>query len=114
MTPDEFAKALGREPSATDQPPGTYRYKARRGAPVQAVRISYDGAHWHCLLNGRVQPGSGCADPDGIRFINTFGPFWSITETEYKAIIQEYEAASPGTPLTMPTEAVNLRESEPL
>lgn len=114
MTREEFAAVLGREPSATDQMPGTYRYRATKGAPIQAVRISFDGATWHVLLNGAVQPGSGALDPSDIPFILWRGPFWSITEAEYMAILREYQDAGRGTPLRTPDQPVNLRESEPL
>lgn len=94
--------------------PGTYRYRAGKGAPIQAVRIVYDDTAWHVLVNGSVQPGSGAADPAEIPFILWRGPFWSITEAAYMAILRAYQEAKIGTPLRTPDRAVNLRESEPL
>lgn len=114
MTREEFTNALGREPSATDQPAGTYRYRARRGAPWQAVRIIYDGSRWHCVVNGVAVSGEGQADPERIGFIMYHGPFHSITEAEYLAILADYADAKAGTPLATPAEPVNLRRSNPL
>jgi hypothetical protein len=106
--------ALGRPVSATDQPPGTYRYRARRGAPLQPVLISWDGDLWHVLLNGEPVPHSGQLDPMEIPFVLFKGPFPAITPDEYRCLIMEHEMAGPGSPLRTPDQAVNLRRAVPL
>lgn len=105
---------LGREPDATDQPPGTYRFRARRKAPWQPVRIMFnaDEQTWYCLLNGALV-GFG-ADPADIPFIQNHGPFHPISPGEYYDMILAYADAKPGTPLKDPQSPVNLRKSKPL
>lgn len=112
MTREEFAAALGRDPAPEDQLPGTYRYRARKGAPWQGVRISYKLGWWICLLNGDAE---GMArDPGKIPFIWKHGPFHSITEDEYMAILKDYAEAQPGSPYLTPDQPVNLRRIKPL
>jgi hypothetical protein len=116
MLQEEFnwLKAIGRERSATDQPPGTYRYRARRKAPWQPVRILWDGEMWHCLLTGRPVRGSGTCDPMDIPFIRDRAPFHPVSEIEYLQLVLAYEAARPGSPLLTPDEPVDMRRSAPL
>lgn len=100
MTPAEFAAALGREVSATDQMPGTYRCRRARKkeiAPVEVVRLVYDGIEWHCLLNGVVQTGSGARDPMDIPFVLWNAPFWPITEAEYMTFLRAYQEPATAT-----------------
>lgn len=105
---------LGRTLGAEDQPPGFYRYRARRGAPWQALRILWDGAEFHCLLSGEPVKGSPAPDPALIDFILYRGPFHSVSETEYETLLAAYRAAPAGHPLRTPDEPVNLRGSKPL
>lgn len=115
MTKEEFAQILGREPSATDQPPGFYRYRIGRKKPWQAVRIMFDGIWWHCLINGQPTEDSGrWRDPEKIHFITWSGPFHSTTEEEYLKLIAAYETAPAGSPLRSPAERIDLRRSKPL
>lgn len=112
MTREEFAAALGRDPAPEDQLPGTYRYRARKGAPWQAVRITYQDGMWFCVVNGRGD--HWAYDPAKIPFIWRHGPFHSVTEDEYLAILKDYAEAHPGSPLNTPDEPVNLRRIKPL
>jgi hypothetical protein len=102
------------ETSSTDQPPGTYRYRARRGAPWQPVKLIYDGVLWHCLLIGHPVFASGTYDVLDIPFVRTRGPFHPISEAEYVAMLAEYERAVPGSPLKSPDDRVDLRSAPPL
>ena len=104
----------GRDRCATDQPPGYYRFRLRRGAPFQAVRILHDGEFWQMLRNGEPVRLSGQRDPLDIPFVRLWGPFHAITQAEYEEILAAYQAAEPGTPLASPDEPVNLRGSKPL
>jgi hypothetical protein len=110
----DWVAALGRDRSATDQEPGFYRYRARRGAPWQPVRIILDGDGWHCLVRGEPVAGSGQRDPLDIPFIRDRGPFHSISLVEYHVMIEDYRTAAPGSPLLTPDDPVDLRGSAPL
>lgn len=98
MTPTEFAAALGREPSATDQQPGVYTDKRlgmtpladRRGDPVRGVRITYDAPYWFCFVNNEVADGSGVTDPMEIPFVLWFAPFWPTTEEKHAEVVAFY------------------------
>lgn len=100
MTPAEFAKALGRELSATDQPPGVYTDKrigvtplaARKGNPVRGVRIVYDAPYWFCFVNNELAPGSGVTDPMEIPFVLWNAPFWPTTEAGHAEVVAAYFA----------------------
>lgn len=109
-----WIEALGRERSATDQPPGTYRYRAGRGCPWQPLRILWDGYHWHVLLLGKPVPESGRSDPLQIPFIRDRAPFHPITITQYYELMDEYGRAGPGSPLLMPDMPVDLRAAPAL
>lgn len=111
---DDWQQSLGRDLSATDQPPGVYRYRAGRGCPWQPLRLLWDGYNWHCLLIGVAVPGSGQRDPLFIPFIRDRGPFHPITLSEYHNMIDDYRAAQHGSPLLTPNEPVNLRVAAPL
>jgi len=117
-TRQEFAELLGREPDATDQPPGWYRYRAARGAPFQAIRIVYEDGLWFCLVNGlseyQGRRVAGRNDPSEIPFIILHGPFHEITEEQYMAILRDYQEAAPGSPLETPEQPVNVRQARPL
>lgn len=106
---EDWEAALGRERSATDQPPGHYWYRAGRGCPLQPLRIHWDGHHWHVLLIGEPVRGSGQRDPMDIPFVRARGPFHPIPEGEYLRMIRDYETAPPGSPLRTPDQPVNLR-----
>lgn len=93
MTRDELTAALGREPSATDQPPGLYATrkpcrKSRDGNPGKAVEIVYNGEVWGCLVNGELERGSGALDPQEIPFILWNSPFWPATPDEHAATMK--------------------------
>lgn len=96
--------------------PGTYRYRAGKGAPWQPVRIAFDGYLWHVLIVGQVAHGSGNQDPRGIPFLDKHWPMHPIEEKEYMQLLREYlEAAKvPGHPLLTPDRATKLREAPPL
>lgn len=111
---EDWEMALGRERCATDQPPGTYRYRSRRGCPWQPLRILWDGYLWHVLLIGKPVVGSGRSDPLDIPFVQWRAPFHPIPFIEYVRLIQDYEMALPGSPLLTPNEPINLREAPPL
>jgi hypothetical protein len=111
---DEWQEALGREPSATDQPPGFYRYRAGRKCPWQPLRILWDGEFWHVLLIGKPVRGSCEKDPLDIPFVRDRGPFHPITMRQYHDMLDDYRAATPGSPLLTPDVPVNLREARPL
>lgn len=101
MTSDEFRAALGREPSATDQPPGVYTDKrigvtplaARKGDPVRGVRIVYDAPYWFCFVNNELAPGSGVHDPMEIPFVLWNAPFWPTTEATHTEVVDFYYVA---------------------
>jgi hypothetical protein len=107
--------ALGRPVSATDQPPGTYRYRTKKGAPWQPLKIMLtDNGLWHVLLCGRPVSGSPARDPEQIQLVLWRGPFDPISEHEYRALVLEHEMAPAGSPLRNPDEPVNLRQARPL
>ena len=111
----DLEQLLGREPSAMDQLPGTYRYKTGRKCPWQPVRLMRtDDGMWHCLLRGEPVTGSPRHDPQNIPFVYYFSPFHPISELEYAALIDEYRAAKIGSPLLRPDEPVNLRRAKPV
>lgn len=112
MDREALAQALGRELQATDQPPGTYRYKEGRRCPWQAVSIKRDRNTWYVLVNG--EPVGSASDPADIPFIRDKGPFHEIDYEVYLQILDEYSAAKPGTPLRNPHAPVNLRQSRPI
>lgn len=111
---NDWQNALGRPLSATDQPPGTYRYRACRGAPWQPLRLLWDGFEWHCLLRGEVVSESGRKDPNDIPFIRNRGPFHPISIQEYLELITAYRNARPGSPLSTPDLPVDFRRSSVL
>ena len=111
---EEWEMALGRERATTDQPPGTYKYRSRRGCPWQPLRILWDGYLFHVLLIGKPVPGSGRSDPMDIPMVLWKAPFHPISLTEYVRMIEEYENAPPGSPLRTPDQPINLREAPPL
>lgn len=111
---EDWELALGRERCATDQPPGTYRYRARRGCPWQPLRILHDGYLWHVLLIGKPVPRSGRSDPIDIPFVRDRAPFHPIPLSEYVRMINEYEEAPVGSPLRTPNEPVDLKGAPPL
>lgn len=111
---EDWQKSLGRPASATDQPPGYYRFRRGRGRPWQPLRILLRDGLWHFLLVGTPVRGSGEADPLNIAWVRDHGPFHPITREEYDALMDSYVAAEPGSPLTTPDEPVNLRRSPPL
>lgn len=94
--------------------PGVYRFRTRRGSPWKPVRIIHDGFEWHVLVIGKVASGSGKADPFEIPLIQYRWPLHPISEREYQAMMAEYAAAKPGSPLTTPDQAIDLRRSIPL
>jgi hypothetical protein len=111
---EEWEEWLSRPLSATDQPPGTYRYRSGRRCPWQPVRIIYDGYNWHVLLRGEPVKGSGQADPHDIPFVRFRAPFHPITMREYHDLLDDYRDAKPGSPLLTPDEPVNLRGAPPV
>jgi hypothetical protein len=111
---NEWEAALGRPWETTDQPPGTYKYKAGRGCPWQPLRILWDGYEWHVLLTGKPVSGSGKKDPMDIPLVKWKAPFHPISLAEYVKMIEQYETAAPGSPLRTPDQPVNLRQAPPL
>ena len=109
--PDEQQQDLsaGLEPT-----PGVYRFRTRRRAPWQPVRIMHDGYEWNVLVIGKVAFGSGKADPFEIPIIAHRWPLHPISQQEYDAMMAEYALAKPGSPLATPDEPVDLRRSLPL
>lgn len=100
--------------SGLEPTPGFYRYRSRRGAPWQPVKILFDGYDWHVLLIGKVAFGSGRADPFDIPLIKHRWPLFPITLSEYGVMIDAYANARLGSPLLTPNEPVNLRGSPAL
>lgn len=111
----DWRASLGREPGAEDQPPGYYRVRpgGQRGKrPWMPVRLVLtDDGMWHCLVIGSPVHGSPQSDPSLIPFVRQNGPFREIAEAEYYALIAEYDAAGPGSPLLTPNEPINLRNA---
>jgi hypothetical protein len=99
---------LGTEPS-----PGFYAYRARKGAPLQAMRIiNFDGA-WIVLVNGTPMPGSGADDWVKVPILLRW-PFHPITHDRYLELIKAAEDAPPGHPLAEPDKPVDLKRNRSL
>jgi hypothetical protein len=89
--------------------PGFFKYRARKGAPWQALRVMRESGCWVALLNGDVVKGSGKPLARDIPFLLYRSPFTPISEAEYDALLRAYENAPPGHPLRSPEEPVDLR-----
>lgn len=100
--------------SGLDPTPGVYRFRARRGAPWQPVKILFDGYEWHVLVIGKVANGSGKLNPNDIPLLARRWPMLPITPSEYGSLIDAYANAKPGSPLLTPNEPINLRGSPAL
>lgn len=96
-----------------DPSPGTYRYRARRGAPWQAVRITH-GPGWNVYLNGALLPDAGVEDWIKHEWLLWNWPLHPIDEREYDALLKAAEQARPGDPLATPDQPVNLRAAPSL
>ena len=90
---------------------GFFRYRERKGAPWQALRVMRESGCWVALLNGEVVPGSGAEKAKDINFLLWRSPFTPITPQEYDALLQAHESAPPGHPLRTPGEKVDLRSA---
>lgn len=93
---------------------GHFRYRERKGAPWQPLRIMHESGTWVALLNGDVVPGSGAKLAGAVPFLLWRSPFHRITEQEYAALLRAYKDAPPGHPLRNPGERVDLRAAPPL
>jgi hypothetical protein len=93
---------------------GFFRYKERKGAPWQPLRIMRESGAWVVLLAGNVVAGSGAAKARDVPFLLWRSPFHAITEQAYDALLREYQNAPPGSPLQNPSEPVDLRAAPPL
>ena len=94
--------------------PGFFRYRARKGAPWQALRVMRESGRWVALLNGEIVPGSGAEKARDVPFLLWRSPFTPITEAEYDALLQAHQSAPDGHPLRKPEEKVDLRGAPPL
>ena len=112
MDRDEFRSLLGREPSATDQPPGYYKFRMK-GRPWRAVHIVHMYGWWAVVIDG-VRTASIAKDPADLGFILAFGPFHPISEEEYLNILRDYAEANERSPLKAPDQPINLRHADPL
>lgn len=101
--------AVGVEPE-----PGWYRWRTRKGAPSQPVKITLTGGLWFALVNGAVTPGSGRPDSLDVPFLRFNWPLHPITEAEYDHLVSAFRAADPGHPTHRPDDPVNLRRAKPL
>jgi hypothetical protein len=107
---NDWKEVLGRDVCATDQEPGTYRYRACRRCPWQPVRLLWDGYKWHCLLRGQPVSASGQQDPLHIPFIKWHAPFHPIGVQEYLELVHAYNNARPGSPLLTPEKPISMRD----
>ena len=90
---------------------GFFRYRGKKGAPWQPLRVMRESGRWIVLLNGTVVQGSGHTKAKHIPFLSYRAPFHEITEAEYHDLIRQYREAPPGDPLRTPDEAVDVRSA---
>lgn len=93
---------------------GFFRYRERKGAPWQPLRIMRESGAWVALLNGDVVPGSGARLAKEVPFLLWRSPFYRISENDYDALIRAHAAAPPGHPLRTPGDKVDLRSAPTL
>jgi len=111
---DNWKDCLGRPVATTDQPPGFYRYRERRGEPWKPVEIFFDKSGlWHCFVLGAAMPGSGSIDPNHIAFIRDRGPFHSLTRAEYDQLIDAHRMAANGRPFPLAPFFGDAGDDEP-
>ena len=90
---------------------GFFRYRERKGAPFQPLRVIRESGRWVVLLNGKIVPGSGEALARNIPFLLWRAPFSPITEAAYDELLKAHASAPPGHPLRTPGEPVDLRSA---
>lgn len=93
---------------------GYFRFKERKGAPWQPLRIMRESGTWVAILNGVVVKGSGSRLAREVPFLLWRSPFHPISVTEYDALLMAHENAPAGHPLRNPGEPVDLRAAAPL
>jgi hypothetical protein len=93
---------------------GFFRFKERKGAPWQPLRIMRESGTWVAILNGEVVKGSGSRLARDIPFLLWRSPFHPISEPEYDALLRAYKKAPTGHPLRQPGDRVDLRAAPPL
>ena len=124
VTPEQQVTTNGNEGMADEQQPdlssgleptpGVYRFRARRKAPWQPVKIMFDGWDYHVLVTGEVVFGSGKPNPMDIPLLRERWPLHPISDREYGELMDAYANAKPGSPLLSPNEPINLRGSPAL
>ena len=105
MQPDEDIETVSE---------GYFRYREKKGAPWQALRVFREDDAWIAILNGEVVKGSGAAMAKDIPFLLYRSPFHPIPEAEYDALLKAYAKAPSAHPLRRPGEPVNLRDTPPI
>lgn len=93
---------------------GFFRYRERKGAPWQPLRIIHDNGHWSAILNGKLVHGSGSRKAKDIGFLLWRSPFNPISEEEYDRLLKAHSDAPEGHPLREPDRPVDLRGAPPL
>ncbi len=88
---------------------GWFKFRERRGAPWQPLRVFRDSGRWIVLLNGETVPHSGAELAKDIPFLLWRAPFHPITQAEYDRLCREYARAGQGSPLLRPGDPVDLR-----
>jgi hypothetical protein len=91
--------------------PGFFKYREKKGAPWQPLRVMREAGRWVVLLNGKVVDGSGAEKAKDVPFLLWRAPFAPITQAEYHTLLDAYENAPPGHPLRKPGEPVDLRSA---
>jgi hypothetical protein len=90
---------------------GYFRYREKKGAPWQPLRVMRESGLWMVFLNGKLVEGSGKAKAKDIPFLLWRSPFQPINEAQYHALLDDYASAPPGHPLRRPGEPVDLRNA---
>jgi hypothetical protein len=93
---------------------GFFRYRQRKGAPWQPLRVMRESGTWIAILCGNVVEGSGARLARDVPFLLWRSPFYPISVNEYDALLSAYDSAPAGHPLRQPGERVDLRAAPPL